>query len=48
LPVDEPQLDRRCSHALLEVEGVEAEAKAEELDDVIVTRRIARLRTNRG
>ena len=33
----EPELYRRRGHALLEVESVEAEAKAKELDDVIVT-----------
>jgi hypothetical protein len=36
VPLDEAELDCRRRHALLEVGCVEAEAVAEELDDVIV------------
>src|SRR5262249_34185357 len=39
----EPELDGRGDDALLEVEGVEAEAVAEELDDVVVTRGVVRV-----
>ena len=35
---DETELYRRCGDPLLEVEGVEAEAIAEEFDHVIVAR----------
>ena len=40
--LDEPELDRRRDHALLEVEGVEGEAEAEELDDVLVAGGVVR------
>src|ERR1700745_1113815 len=43
VPFDKTQLHRRRGDALFEVEGVEAKAVAEELDDVIVARRVARL-----
>ena len=33
--IDQPELDGGSGHALLEVRGVEAEAVAEELDDVV-------------
>src|SRR5207253_6952426 len=41
--LDEPELDRRRDDALFEVEGVEAEVVAEELDDVVVTGGIVRV-----
>jgi len=40
---DQPETDSRCGDALFEVVGVEAEAVAEELDDVLVPGRIVRL-----
>jgi len=41
--LDEPELDRGPDHALLEVEGVEAEAVAEKLDDVVVAGAVVRI-----
>jgi hypothetical protein len=43
----EPELHGCGGHPLLEVESVEAEAKTEKLDDVILTRGVARLRHER-
>ena len=41
--LDEPELDRGGDHALLEVAGVEGEAVAEELDDVVVAGGVVRV-----
>src|SRR5205823_11303676 len=38
VPFEEAELDGGCGHALLEVLSVEAEAIAEELDDVFLAR----------
>ena len=43
VPADQSEPNRRCGHALLEVVPVEAEAIAEELDDVVVPRRVVGL-----
>ena len=44
---DEPELHGRGGDALLEVEGVEGEAVAEELDLVVLARGVVRLRDHR-
>ena len=43
IATDQPEPNRGCGDALLEVVPVEAEAVAEELDDVVVPRRVVRL-----
>ena len=43
VPADQPEPDGCCGDALLEVVTVEAEPVAEELDDVVVPRRVVRL-----